>query len=92
MQVTFYATLRALVGEATVELALPEGATARDLVEELVRRWPRLRDTLLTEDGGISNRVNLCVDGRSVRWLPSGYGTVLTASASVDVFPPVAGG
>jgi molybdopterin synthase sulfur carrier subunit len=92
VKVTFYATLRRLVGDASFEVALPEGATVGDLLEELVRRWPALRDHLLADDGGIPRRVNVCIDGRSVRWLPGGNATVLTDAAVVDVFPPVAGG
>ena len=35
MKVSFYATLRAIVGQKTIQVDLKPQATARDLVEEL---------------------------------------------------------
>jgi molybdopterin synthase sulfur carrier subunit len=92
VRVSFYATLRPLVGGKAVEVPLPQGATVRDLVRELVRRWPALADYMLRDDGTLSRRVNVFVDGRNVRWLPEREETPLTPEASVHVFPPVAGG
>ena len=92
MRVSFYATLRPLVGGRSVELPLAGGATVRELAHELVRRWPALGEHLLTDEGALSRRVNLFVEGRNVRWLPEGDATILSSTASVDVFPPVAGG
>ena len=91
MRVSFYATLRPIVGERTVELALPDGISVQDLVEELARRWPALREHLFDEGGGLSRRVNLLVGGRNVRWL-DGLETRLRTDQVIDVFPPVAGG
>lgn len=92
MQVSFYATLRPIVGARSVELALPAGATVRDLLDEIARRWPPLAAEIFTDAGELSRRVNVYVDGRSVRWLPDGVATPLGAAERVDVFPPVAGG
>ena len=94
MEVRLYATLRAIAGSRSVELpiAVDAGATVRDLVRELVQRWPEMEEILLTENGALSRRVNVFVDGRSTRWLPDGEDTKLRADHSVDVFPAVAGG
>lgn len=91
MKVSFYATLRAIVGERSVELSLCEGATVEGLVAELARRWPALREHLFDDEGGLSRRVNIFVGGRNVRWL-DGLATPLGPDQVVDVFPPVAGG
>jgi len=92
VQVRLYATLRAIVGEKTVEVAMPDGATVLDLARAMVERWPGLRDHLLTDDGALSRRVNVFLDGRSVRWLPEGSATPLSSANAVDLFPPAAGG
>ena len=94
MEVRLYATLRAIAGSRSVELpiAVDAGATVRDLVRELVQRWPEMEEILLTENGALSRRVNVFVDGRSTRWLPDGEDTKLRADHSVDVSPAVAGG
>ncbi len=92
MRVRFYATLRAEVGEKTVELQLPEGTTVLELAEEIARRWPALADRVIDDDGGISRQVHIMVGGRNARWLPDGASTRLAADEVVEVFPPTAGG
>ena len=91
MTVNFYATLRGVVGQRSVELPLPDGTPVRELVGELARRWPALAEHLFDETGGLSRRVNLFVGGRNVRWL-DGLATALRTDQVIDVFPPVAGG
>jgi MoaD family protein len=92
MQISFFATLRPIVGGKDFDVSLPAGATVRDLAEELVRRWPELREYLFTDEGGLSRRVAIYVDGRNVRWLPDADATVLAEGQSIALIPPVAGG
>jgi molybdopterin synthase sulfur carrier subunit len=92
MKVSFYARLRPIVGQKSVEISMPEGATAEQLVDEIVRRWPALRDYMVDEKGVLATNVQLCLNGRGVRYLPDGLSTVLDSSHEVDVFPAVAGG
>ena len=92
MQVDFYATLRIVVGQKTVDFSLPEGATVRELLAAIVRRFPPLAEKLLTQAGQLSRQVNVFVDGRAAPYLPDGLDTVLRADQKVDVFPAVAGG
>lgn len=94
MEVRLYANLRAIADCRSVELplAVGEGATVRDLVAELVRRWPEMAEILLSEDGELSRSVNVFVDGRGTRWLPDGEDTLLRLDHALDVFPAVAGG
>jgi len=91
MRVKLYATLRALVGDSTLEVPIAEGSSVRDLVDELIRHWPELEEHLIA-DGAISRRVNVLVNGRNIRWLPDGEKTVLTGTSTVNLFPPAAGG
>jgi molybdopterin synthase sulfur carrier subunit len=91
VKVSFYATLEPIVGARHVEVPLPPGARMRGLVEHLAERWPGLAEHLLEEDGRLSRRVNIFLDGRNVRWL-DGLDTPLEPEQSVDIFPPVAGG
>ena len=92
MQVRFYATFRPIVGAPSVELPLGPGATARDLLDEILGRWPALRPQLLDEAGEMGRRVLFLVDGRAVRYLERGLDTLIGPDTRVDVFPAVAGG
>jgi molybdopterin synthase sulfur carrier subunit len=92
LKVHFYATLRSLVGRKTVDLPLPEGATVRALVDEIVVRFPALRTKLLAEDGSLARNVHVFVNGRGVGFLPDGLATRIAGEDSIDVFPAVAGG
>jgi len=92
MRVSFFASLREIVEGRDIDVSLPEGATVRDLAEELVRRWPELHEHLFTEEGALSRREAIYVDGRNVRWLPDAEATRLCESQCVAVIPPAAGG
>jgi LAO/AO transport system kinase len=92
VQVDFYATLRLVVGKKSLDVSLPEGATVRDLLDTIVRRFPPLADKLLNGAGRLSGQVNVFIDGRGAPYLDDGLDTVLRADQKVDIFPAVAGG
>ena len=43
MNINFYATLRAIVGKKTVQVDMPPGTTALQLVDMVVANYPALR-------------------------------------------------
>jgi molybdopterin synthase sulfur carrier subunit len=91
MRVRVHATIRAIVGGRVVELGLAEGTTVRGLVACMVERWPELAD-MMWEEGRLSRRVHVFVDGRSARHLPDGADTILRDGQEIDVSPALAGG
>jgi molybdopterin synthase sulfur carrier subunit len=91
VQVKVYATLRPIVGGRVIDVPVEPGATVRDLVQCMVERWPELEEMML-EEGELSRRVHVFVDGRSSRHLPDRSATVLRAGQEIDVSPAVAGG
>ncbi|MBI4771753.1 MAG: MoaD/ThiS family protein [Chloroflexi bacterium] len=92
MKINFFATYRQAVGRKTVDFELPEGATIRTLIDEIVTRYPKLRGEMLDEAGQLYRHVHIFVNGRDAPYLPDGLDTRLTAADVVNVFPPVAGG
>jgi molybdopterin synthase sulfur carrier subunit len=92
MKVSFYAGLRPIVGDRTLEIPLPEGATVRRLVDEVVARHPPLAAMMLDEAGEVSRSVNIFVNGRRVSYLEEGLDTVLSPDDTVDIIPAAAGG
>jgi molybdopterin converting factor small subunit len=80
--------LRTLTGGADEVSA--EGATVRDLIDDLDRRHPGLKDRLV-DDRGVRRFVNLYVGDEDIRFL-EGLATPLTAGAEVSIVPAIAGG
>jgi MoaD family protein len=92
MKVNFYATLRAIVGQKTVEIDLNHGATIEELVDQIVKQYPALREQLIDEQGNLQGHIHVFVNGRDVYYLEQEYQTPLKAEDKIDIFPPVGGG
>ncbi len=86
-KVNLYATFRDLTGKAQLQV---EGRTVGEVLENLVARYPAMRAELF-EGEGLSERVSVFLEGRDVRYL-EGLATPLEEGATLDLFPPVAGG
>lgn len=92
MKVNFYATLRPIVGQKTVELTLPHGTTAIQLVHRFVTDYPAMRKELLDEQGNFLPHMKFFINGREAVYLPERFDTVIQSADKVDIFPPVGGG
>ena len=92
MKVSFYATIRAIVGAKTLEIDLSDGSSIQELLDRLIERCPALAEKLFDPDGKLSRSVQVFVDGRSASHLPDGLETKLGADHAVDIFPAVGGG
>ncbi len=75
-------------GQAVVE---GDGGTVRALLENLDRRYPGIKGTIITEDGGLHRFVNLYVNDEDVRFLGS-LDTSINEGDTVAILPAVAGG
>ncbi|MCA9823481.1 MAG: ubiquitin-like small modifier protein 1 [Dehalococcoidia bacterium] len=91
MDVAFYATLRQVVGQKTITVDLSPGATVRSLLDEVTVRFPPLGTLIWQPDGSLGDYIKVFVDGREIRHLQM-LETLVPPAASVDIFPPVAGG
>ena len=91
MKVKLYANLRPLVDNQTsVELEAGPGNTVREMLDELMEKWPALKDELLV-DGEFSPRIHVFLNGREVRYM-DGLDMVIPENADLRIFPPVGGG
>jgi len=90
--VSFYATLRDIVGTRSVDFAVQDRITVRRLVAAMIERFPGLRPVLLDADGELARGVHVFVNGRGAGFLPDGLDTEISPDDAVDVFPAVAGG
>lgn len=92
MNVNFFATLRAIVGQKTIQVEMPPGATARQLIDLVVRDYPDLRPELIDENGDFRSHMKMFINGREVVYLEDDFSYVMKATDKVDIFPPVGGG
>ena len=74
-------------GHAQVEA---EGATVRDLLDDLMGRFPALRERIW-DDGELARYVNVYVEGEDVR-TRDGLETSVAVGTTVILLPAMAGG
>jgi molybdopterin converting factor small subunit len=75
----FYAQLRDLVGSREIDVDLPDGATVRDLLEQIYAQQPKLR----LHDKSI-------LIGAGVEFMDRNY--KLSPGEEISIMPPVQGG
>ena len=92
MKVNFYATLRSIVGGASVELDLKPGSNAQQLLELVVAQHPALHPALLDRNKCLRQHMKMFINGREVVYLEGQFEYVLQPTDTVDIFPPVGGG
>jgi sulfur-carrier protein len=92
MKVSFYATLRQVVGQKTIEVDIPAGATIGQLIAAIVEAYPALRPEMLDEKGDLHGHIHFFVNGRDVTYLEHQIDTLLQTDDVITVFPPVGGG
>jgi sulfur-carrier protein len=92
MQVKFFATLRQIVQSSVLTVDMGGPASVRDLLAEMVRRYPALQPELFNEQGQLHQHVNIFVGGREATFLENGLDTVLNGDETVGIFPAVGGG
>lgn len=92
MKVNFYATLRPIVGQKTIELDTTGGLTAMALIHKVVADYPDLRSELLDADGNFYDHMKMFINGREVVYLEDGFDYLLQETDKIDIFPPVGGG
>ncbi len=81
--------LRSAAGGAT-EAEL-EGATVREVLDDLYARFEELGERLSDEDGSLRRFVNVYIGGEDIRFL-DGLDTPVQDGAELTILPAVAGG
>ena len=92
MKVNLFATLRDIVGTASVDVDLEPGSSAQQLIELIAAQNPALESALLDEDRQLHSHLKMFINGREVVYLEGQFEHVLHPTDTVDIFPPVGGG
>jgi len=74
-------------GEENVQAA---GATVKDVIEDLEKNHPGMKDRLL-DDKGVRRFVNIYVGDEDIRFL-DGLSTPLKSGDEISIVPAIAGG
>jgi len=89
VEVKIPAPLRELTGNLTkVEI---EGNTVQDLIENLEKQFPGVKERLCDETGKIRQFINFYVNEKDIRFLEN-ENTKLKAGDEVSIIPAIAGG
>lgn len=67
------------------------GDTVSDIIQDLERQFPGLRERLVDEGGELRRFINIYVNEEDIRFL-EGDKTTLKAGDSVSIVPAIAGG
>jgi molybdopterin synthase sulfur carrier subunit len=68
-----------------------EGSTIGDILDNLDRKYPSIKNQLLTQDGQIARFVNLYVNDEDVRFM-QGLNTPVKEGDTVVILPAMSGG
>ncbi|BAU22611.1 molybdenum cofactor biosynthesis protein MoaD [Caldimicrobium thiodismutans] len=68
-----------------------EGATIKELIEDLERRYPGLKERLCDEEGNLRRFINFFVNDEDIRFL-QGEETPIKDGDVVSIVPAIAGG
>jgi len=91
IQVKTFATLREITGGIIHYIEAREGSTLRDVLEELFKRFPSLRNEILDENGDLKTGYRLLVNGREAMHI-GGFDIEMKDGDTIALFPPIAGG
>lgn len=91
LELRFFATFRAVVGQKVVERSFPDGSTVRDVLAAYESEYADLEGRMLDDDGEIRPQLSILKNGREVEHL-EGADTLMEDGDTLSVFPPVAGG
>ena len=68
-----------------------EGATLREIIDEMESQFPGIKERLCDENGDLRNFVNVFVNGEDVRFM-QGIDSATGDGDEISIVPAVAGG
>jgi molybdopterin synthase sulfur carrier subunit len=92
MKVNFFATLRDITGGKTVEIPIDHGATAREVLGAIIKKFPAMKKELIRPDGRMFGHVHFFVNGRDIQFTENDFETRIKPEDVINIFPAVGGG
>jgi len=93
IKIRLYGLLKDLAGSNELSLEIPvESTHLRDILEELVRRYPSLNTYISVKDGSIQVRgLSILINGQHAMFLGGDMAEIKDGYV-IDILPPVSGG
>jgi molybdopterin synthase sulfur carrier subunit len=92
INVKFFAVLRDIVGDWSIDLSLPEGITVGETLESLAKQYgERFRSYVYDEKGSVQDYLIFLINGESIHAM-KGFETPLKEGDSLVILPPIGGG
>jgi molybdopterin synthase sulfur carrier subunit len=91
LELKFFATFRAAVGQKFLEREVPDDATVGDVLASLEAEYDGLEGKLLDDEGELLPQLSILLNGQDVVH-QEGVDTRLSPDDTLAIFPPVAGG
>jgi MoaD family protein len=91
VELRFFATFRAAVGQKIIEREYADGATVGEVLEAVEEEFADLEGEILDDGGEIRPQLSILKNGKQVVHL-EGTATTLADGDRLSLFPPVAGG
>ena len=92
MQAKFYANMRTIIGESSLEIKDVGVDSFRKLIAHLIELHPHVKFHLLDSNGDLRQDVPVYVDGRNPRLFTTGIDTPLKPDSVVSFFSPISSG
>jgi molybdopterin synthase sulfur carrier subunit len=90
--VRFFATLRDLVGDWSIDFSFPNDIRTKEVLEFLAERFgDKFRQYVYDERGSVRDYLIFLLNGESIHAL-NGFETKLKESDTLVILPPVGGG
>lgn len=90
--IRFYANLRTLADQPSLEMDAASFPTLRAVLVELTRRFPEMESHLLDARGRLRQDVPVFVNGRNARLQSAGLDSILGNQDTISLFSPIASG
>ncbi|MFO7925309.1 MAG: ubiquitin-like small modifier protein 1 [Halobacteriota archaeon] len=91
LELRFFATFRAAVGQKVLERGFDAGTTVGEVLAAIESEFPEVAGDILDDEGAIKPQLSVLKNGREVIHI-DGTETVMEDGDTLSVFPPVAGG
>lgn len=92
MKINLYSTFREHAGVKTIEVALPEKASVRWVIQRILETHPALRRLWLDKNNQLHGHVHIGLNQVDIMAYPDQMETIVGDKDVLDFFPPITGG